>query len=229
VKSTTRLPPLPTLDKPKETNMSSTSTYTFRMQENMERIFNLIEDRNPMLSDQKLYEQPENKEYQSKEQKKIRSEEARFAANCFYEYHNGREFQSNHWKKHWLDPEKKENHIQGMIAYKQSEKGKRQSKISAQKGRDNKTEEKISELKDIMKKVNNNQNKIKSASDKNKEHWKDPVFKEKMAKRKRGSNSKSLKEKWADPEWKAYMLAKRKEAKEKKKWITNFTVQSVMN
>lgn len=39
--------------------MSSTSTYTFHMQENMERIFNLTEDRNPMLSDQKLGEKPE--------------------------------------------------------------------------------------------------------------------------------------------------------------------------
>ena len=40
--------------------MSSTSTYTFHMQENMERIFGIEEDRNPILSDQELSEKPEN-------------------------------------------------------------------------------------------------------------------------------------------------------------------------
>ena len=39
-------------------NLSAMTTYTFRMQKNMERIFNLSEDRNPMLSDQNLYTKP---------------------------------------------------------------------------------------------------------------------------------------------------------------------------
>ena len=45
----------------------------------------------------------------------------------------------------------------------------------------------------------------KAASIVNKEKWKDPVFKEKMKKRKRGSNSSSMKEKWKDPEFKEKM------------------------
>lgn len=62
-----------------------------------------------------------------------------------------------------------------------------------------------------MKEVNSNVNKRKDASVKLKEKWKDPLFIDKMNKRKQGvSNSSKLKEKWKDPVWREYMLSSRK-------------------
>jgi len=62
-----------------------------------------------------------------------------------------------------------------------------------------------------MKEVNSDVNKRKDASVKIKEKWKDPLFLDKMNKRKQGaSNSSKLKEKWKDPVWREYMLNARK-------------------
>jgi hypothetical protein len=59
--------------------------------------------------------------------------------------------------------------------------------------------------------VNKDINKRKDASKKIKEKWKDPIFLEKMNKRKKGkSNSEKLKELWKDPIWKQNMLQSRK-------------------
>lgn len=70
---------------------------------------------------------------------------------------------------------------------------------------------------DVMTEVNKDIEKRAEASIKLKEKWKDPEYKEKMKKRKHGSNSISLKEKWKDPDWRQMMLERRKKKRETNK------------
>jgi hypothetical protein len=123
---------------------------------------------------------------------------------------------SKHFKQLWSDPDYKKRVKESMIAERNTPEGKARMSNAAKDRWDCMTAEEREEFSLKMQEVNSNINKRLKAGVSMKEKWADPSFKDKMKKRKHGTNSASLKEKWADPEWKAKMLMNRKLAKERK-------------
>ena len=118
-----------------------------------------------------------------------------------------RESKSKKMKEYWTEEKKQQkslsmqkyNEKYGIDRYTQLAKNMHSDPVFKQK------------FKETMEVVNKCEEKRKKASETLKDKWtNDKVFKEKMSKRKHGSNSKSLKEKWKDPVWRQMMLDKRK-------------------
>jgi len=143
--------------------------------------------------------------------------QAKEMARIFYDQYNGREFQSNHFKKLWADPEHKKRHIESMIKERNSPEGKKRMQESAQKKWDSRSEEYRKNFRSKMTDINTDESKRKDAGEKIKKKWEDPDFKEKMSKRKtRGSDGSAMKKLWDDPVWRAKTLESRRKKREER-------------
>lgn len=109
-------------------------------------------------------------------------------------------------KEYWTE-ERRKRKSEDMKAYNQLHGTKRYS--SAMKNRHSDPIAK-SKFNEKMTEVNKRLEKRQLASEKIKNKWKEPEFREKMNKRRHGSNSETMKAKWKDPVWKQSMLEKRR-------------------
>lgn len=114
---------------------------------------------------------------------------------------------SDTMKIYW-DEEKRKSHSDKMKKYNVENGTSRYTEELNRRYADTEYKQKFI---DKMKIVNADTEKRKKAGQKIKELWEsDEDFKNKMKKRKHGSNSEKLKEKWKDPIWKEMMLNRRK-------------------
>jgi hypothetical protein len=132
---------------------------------------------------------------------------------------NAKQEISEHFKTLWKDQEYRNRVIASMLAERSTPEAKDRYKKAIRKRWDNINEDELLKFKEVMSKVNKNENKRKTASIKIKEKWKTEEFKNKMKTRKpRGSDGSAIAKKWADPVWKENMLRIRKENKLKRKF-----------
>lgn len=121
-----------------------------------------------------------------------------------------KKMKSEKLKEYWTE-EKKQQKSESMIEY--NKKNGTDRYIRSAKAFHSNTENK-SKFVEIMSEVNSREDKRKKTSETLKSKWNnDEDFREKMKRRKHGSNSNALKEKWKDPLWKKMMLERRKNKK----------------
>jgi hypothetical protein len=133
-----------------------------------------------------------------------------------------RKLKSELMKMYWSEEKRKEKSI-SMIEYNKIHGTERYSAALFERYSSMNLEE-YQEFVNKMTEVNRNQEKRKKAGQKIKDKWKDPVYFEKMKKRKRAdkeTKSNAMKELWADPIWKQQMIDKRKRKKEENKHEAN--------
>lgn len=109
------------------------------------------------------------------------------------------------------DKEKEKIRIEKLKATINTPEGKEKTKKAAKKKWDARDLTERDDFKKKMTVINQNEDKRKNAGIKIKEKWKDPIYREKMSKRNKGSNSITMKEKWKDPEFRKMMIEKRKQ------------------
>ncbi len=143
---------------------------------------------------------------------------AKEMSNLYWSTPESRKERSEHFKRMWADPIKKEQIKHSMSLERATPEAKERLSKASRKNWDNRTEESLVELREKMLVINGDEEKRRDAGEKIKRKWQDPEFREKMGNRKPkpiGGGSDKMKEKWQDPEFREKMKTRKPRGRSK--------------